>query len=630
VFWNGRADSLWALNVVVAESATTLNGNRLRTAHQIAERYAAFYDAVFARDFGPLDVNAIGQLPASGNGKSAAFTNLGGTGEPFPTEFRMNERTDQKAMVTRILVNWAKAIAAYEYKLTSGEADFDAFVRQGPDSSAIPPAAKRGARLFAGKAGCTDCHSGPQLTDEKFHNVGVPQTGLAVPTLEDCPKNDDPRNAACDCVSPEALKCAPWGAYDGLRRLRDTTKNSPTQNRWLRSSGWSDDPTDDSRAAYVKDAPADNLKGAWRTPSLRNVALTAPYMHDGRYATLEDVIWHYNTGARNAGAEQISPENIAAQIKPLMLSEDEAGDLVAFLKTLTARDPLPDSLLHSPPDVGMPTGAGGAGGSCTGAGGTTGTAGTSGTAGSTGNTGGTITGSAGVGGGPIGGFGGAGGGVGGSLGGRGAGGSTTITCSGRPPFTSIITDFRDAMGSNPVRFGALPGITGATFTTAPAGLLAPVAQTIPGSNMTNAVLFQLRSAPIDAGDARYRFGLRFDDCVDARAFAGVQFTMTNTTMPPDPTCQIWFGVTSRPSASPSDDVRGVCPAPSCDPPLTAVASSGGVFRIAFTGGSVPPMAGAPFLPSPLVDPASIIGIEWRVPITCNLSVMVDDISFVNP
>ena len=71
VFWNGRADSLWALNVVVAESPTTLNGNRLRTAHQIADRYAGFYDDVFAKRFGPLDIAAINKLPANGKPRDA-------------------------------------------------------------------------------------------------------------------------------------------------------------------------------------------------------------------------------------------------------------------------------------------------------------------------------------------------------------------------------------------------------------------------------------------------------------------------------------------------------------------------------------------------------------------------------
>ena len=80
-------------------------------------------------------------------------------------------------MVTRILVNWAKAIAAYEYTLISVDSHFDEFVAAGARLHAISAAAKRGARLFVGKAACVDCHAGPQLTDELFHDIGVPQTG---------------------------------------------------------------------------------------------------------------------------------------------------------------------------------------------------------------------------------------------------------------------------------------------------------------------------------------------------------------------------------------------------------------------------------------------------------------------
>ena len=86
-------------------------------------------------------------------------------------------------VVTQVLVNFGKAIAAYENKLVSLEAPFDRFVHEGKDSTAISPAAKRGARLFVGKASCIDCHNGPMLTDKGFHNIGIPQVGDHVPTL---------------------------------------------------------------------------------------------------------------------------------------------------------------------------------------------------------------------------------------------------------------------------------------------------------------------------------------------------------------------------------------------------------------------------------------------------------------
>ena len=95
-----------------------------------------------------------------------------------------------------MLVNWAKAIAAYEYKLNSGDSAFDEFVRGGSSSDLISAAAKRGARLFVGKAACVDCHIGPQLTDEQFHNIGVPQTGLTVPSSPTVPRTTRPATAS--------------------------------------------------------------------------------------------------------------------------------------------------------------------------------------------------------------------------------------------------------------------------------------------------------------------------------------------------------------------------------------------------------------------------------------------------
>jgi len=203
-----------------------------------------------------------------------------------------------------------------------------AFVLAGCEASSDPPFSdvewarlqalawdRRGAQLFVGKAGCVDCHDTPLLSDRDFHNVGVPQLGPAVPTEAECPAG-----AACDCVA--GTNCLPWGALDGFAKLDASSM--------LRTSMWSDDPADDSRAAELARSPGDALKGAWRTPSLRNVALTAPYMHDGLYGTLADVVAHYNRGG-DAGAIGTR----AVDVKPLGLTDGEQADLVAFLETLT-------------------------------------------------------------------------------------------------------------------------------------------------------------------------------------------------------------------------------------------------------------------------------------------------------
>ena len=138
--------------------------------------------------------------------------------------------------------------------------------------------------------------------------------------MADCPKG-----GVCDCVTPN--NCIPYGAWDGFAKLH--------ANAYLRTSMWSDDPQDDSRAAYLN-ADRDSIpKGSWRTPSLRDVALTAPYMHDGSFATLEAVVAHYNNGA-----DPMPNGDPHARIQPLFLTHEEQSQLVEFLKTLTGA-PLP-------------------------------------------------------------------------------------------------------------------------------------------------------------------------------------------------------------------------------------------------------------------------------------------------
>jgi cytochrome c peroxidase len=248
-------------------------------------------------------------------------------------------KADQDA-ITRVLVNVAKALAAYEQRLVTGEAPFDRWVHEVRDgkreeATAISSEARLGARLFVGKAACVDCHNTPLFSDNGFYNSAVLQTGLAVPTESDCPAG-----GVCDCtVNPGGKNCLPWGALDGFAKLRT--------GRFRRDSMFSDDPADSSRERYSQmklDDPqvVTQLKGAWRTPGLRNVALTAPYMHNGSIPTLEAIIQHYDEG----GSPQ-APGAPNARIKRLFLSEQEKAALVAFMKSLTSASP-PATLITPP------------------------------------------------------------------------------------------------------------------------------------------------------------------------------------------------------------------------------------------------------------------------------------------
>ncbi len=201
----------------------------------------------------------------------------------------------------QVLVNVGKALAAFLETVRSGPTTFDEFrdaLARGDRSAAAkyPLAAQRGVKIFVGQGNCSVCHFGPQFTNGEFHDVGVPF--LLAPGRVDA------------------------GRHEGIKRLR--------ADRFNLLGPYSDDP---SRASATKTRhvePHHANYGQFKTPSLRNVALTAPYMHDGRYATLRDVVRHYSTldmERLHTHGEQL--------LRPLRLSAAEIDDLAAFLESLT-------------------------------------------------------------------------------------------------------------------------------------------------------------------------------------------------------------------------------------------------------------------------------------------------------
>jgi cytochrome c peroxidase len=189
------------------------------------------------------------------------------------------------------------AIAAYERTLLSADSRFDRW-RYGGEPNALSSKEKHGYALFVGKAGCSACHRiGPEsalFTDGEFHDTGL---GYAK-TMGLEPKSFDVRLAA--------------GNFTRRSQKDVETFTSPTAN-------------DLGRFEVTQD-PKD--RWAFKTPSLRNVALTRPYMHDGSLRTLEDVVAYYDRGG------DFSP-NKSERIRPLHLSEEEKQDLVSFLESLT-------------------------------------------------------------------------------------------------------------------------------------------------------------------------------------------------------------------------------------------------------------------------------------------------------
>jgi cytochrome c peroxidase len=200
----------------------------------------------------------------------------------------------------RALVQAAKTIAAFVETVRAGRTPFDDFrdaLARGDAAAAAryPEAARRGAKLFV-KHQCGVCHVGPAFTNGEFHDVGVPH--------------------ALGGGRVDA------GRFEGVKRLRADPFNL--------LGPWNDDRTG-AAAVKTRHVEATHASfGQFKTPMLRSLGRTAPYMHDGRYATLREVVVHYS---------ELDMERIHTHgeqlLRPLKLAPSEIDDLVAFLESLT-------------------------------------------------------------------------------------------------------------------------------------------------------------------------------------------------------------------------------------------------------------------------------------------------------
>ncbi len=194
----------------------------------------------------------------------------------------------------RTLVNVGKALAAYMETLVTARTPFDAF-RDGLAGVSVAPypaAAQRGLKLFVGEAGCMACHQGPNFSDQRFHKVLATAAG-----------------------SPDSA--ADSGRLAGAVSLK--------HNRLNLTGAHNDDPRRANQLATQRLVAREDMRGQFRTPSLRNVTTTPPYMHDGRMDRLQDAVRHGGHGLPAPGG------TVAAS----PLSSQQADDLVAFLATLT-------------------------------------------------------------------------------------------------------------------------------------------------------------------------------------------------------------------------------------------------------------------------------------------------------
>jgi cytochrome c peroxidase len=258
----------------------------------------------------PTVMNAALIAPLFWDGRSDTLAHQAGQPVLNPIEMGMKSRDDVLAAMKKIdgyersfqqafgrpmdYAGMEQAIAAFERTLIFLDAPFDRW--QAGDQNALAEQQKRGHTLFNGKARCAACHplnaTNPLGTDFRFHNVGV-----------------SAHDKNFEKLAADALKAlAKDGSEQELDRLALATDMSEL-GRFMVTKNQAD-------------------IGSFRTPQLRNIAITGPYMHDGSMQTLWDVIDHYNKGG------EANPW-LDGGIEALALTEDEITDLVAFLASLT-------------------------------------------------------------------------------------------------------------------------------------------------------------------------------------------------------------------------------------------------------------------------------------------------------
>lgn len=266
LYWDGRRDSHWSQALVPLETPVEHGFDRQRVLGVIAED--AGYRAVYEEIFGPL--------PAADDDETAintAFANVG------------------------------KALAAFERHILPKPTRFDLYVEallsEGAAAEEAEPrlsaAEIAGLKLFISEqAQCTRCHNGPLFSNFGFHNIGLIELKRGVRTYD-------------------------FGRIKGIKEALEDPFGC--------TGDYSDAaPEQCQEQAFVKTWGVE-LAGAFKVPTLRNVAKTAPYMHDGRFADLHEVLEHYKTAPVKRLGHQ--------ELNPLELTPEQIDQIIAFLGSLT-------------------------------------------------------------------------------------------------------------------------------------------------------------------------------------------------------------------------------------------------------------------------------------------------------
>ena len=274
-FWDGRKDSLWSQAIGPIESSVEHGFTRSMCAHLIQDKYKKEYVEIF------------GNLPRIDH-KTCPPKASPGTGNPAALKSWNAMKPEDRDNVNRIYANIGKAIAAFVRRIMPEPAPFDQYVdavsRHDLETAAklMSRDAVEGLRLFIGKAKCTNCHIGPLFTNSSFHNIGLFT-------------RDKGRAEGIGKVLGDEFNC--FGKYSDAK------------------------PEECEELRFI-DTKKEKYEGAFKTPTLRNVADRPPYMHAGQMKTLSEVLNFYRRSSSN-------------ELEHQDLSNPELLKIEAFLKTLS-------------------------------------------------------------------------------------------------------------------------------------------------------------------------------------------------------------------------------------------------------------------------------------------------------
>jgi cytochrome c peroxidase len=283
-FWDGRKDSLWSQALAPLENPIEHGFTRTQCAFVISKYYRREYEEIF----GPMpeftEKDFLAQARPSPEDPSVLKKWV----------FMPPEKRDA---VNRIYANMGKAIAAFERTILPGESRFDSYVEallkgdRKEMEKALSTDELMGLGLFIGKAKCINCHNGPLFTDGDFQNIHVPQRAHL--------PSDRGRSDAIPKVLVDEFNCV---------------------------SIYSDAKPGDCDDLRFMDTETGKYIGAFKSPTLRNVAERAPYMHAGQLATLHQVLEFYR---------DLKPEQKSSELDHSELSDRELNQIEAFLRALS-------------------------------------------------------------------------------------------------------------------------------------------------------------------------------------------------------------------------------------------------------------------------------------------------------